>query len=236
MASPDQATPKEIKNPIHLKTRDLVFNKDSGNAFTNAKVEVVTPQASGWAMGVRYASKSHTLTLDSQVHLTLTGPEAATIEAQSGVITNEPREIVLDHPRALRHEGAVSADRATFHLTHDNHVENVFAQGNVWEFLDRSLELLAPGGRLLIGDVPNLSKRRRFFSSEAGIAYHRRFTGGDEPPQVEWNRPEPRQIDDAVVLGLLSRARAAGFDACVVPQADELPMANRREDLLIYRP
>ncbi len=131
MASPDQATPKEIKNPIHLKTRDLVFNKDSGNAFTNAKVEVVTPQASGWAMGVRYASKSHTLSLDSQVHLTLTGPEAATIEAQSGIITNEPREIVLDHPRALRHEGAVSADRATFHLTQDNHVENVVAQGNV---------------------------------------------------------------------------------------------------------
>ena len=61
MASPDQATPKEIKNPIHLKTRDLVFNKDTGNAFTNAKVEVVTPQASGWAMGVKYASKSHTL-------------------------------------------------------------------------------------------------------------------------------------------------------------------------------
>jgi lipopolysaccharide export system protein LptA len=131
MASPDQATPKEIKNPIHLKTRDLVFNKDTGNAFTNAKVEVVTPQASGWAMGVRYASKSHTLSLDSQVHLTLTGPESATIEAQSGIITNEPREIVLEHPSALRHEGAVSADRATFHLTHDNHVENVLAQGNV---------------------------------------------------------------------------------------------------------
>ena len=131
MASPDQATPKEIKNPIHLKTRDLVFNKDTGNAFTNAKVEVVTPQAGGWAMGVKYASKSHTLTLDSQVHLTLTGPESATIEAQSGIITNEPREIVLEHPRALRHDGAVSADRATFHLSHDNHVENVLAQGNV---------------------------------------------------------------------------------------------------------
>ena len=129
--SPDQTTPKEIKNPIHLKTRDLVFNKDTGNAFTNAKVEVVTPQTSGWAMGVKYASKSHTLTLASQVHLMLTGPESATIEAQSGIITSEPREIVLEHPRALRHDGSVSADRATFHLSHENHVENVLAQGNV---------------------------------------------------------------------------------------------------------
>src|SRR5579863_4635548 len=32
LASPDQSTPKELKNPIHLKTRDLVFNKNSGNA------------------------------------------------------------------------------------------------------------------------------------------------------------------------------------------------------------
>ena len=131
IVSPDQSTPKEIKNPIHLKTRDLVFNKDTGNAFTRARVEVVTPQASGWAMGVEYASKSHTLTLSSQIHLTLTGPESATIEAQSGIITNEPREIVLNHPRGIRHEGAFSADKATFHLSHDNHVENVLAQGDV---------------------------------------------------------------------------------------------------------
>ena len=32
IASPDQSTPKELKNPIHLKTRDLIFNKDSGDA------------------------------------------------------------------------------------------------------------------------------------------------------------------------------------------------------------
>src|SRR2546423_5623070 len=83
MASPDQATPKALKHPIHLKTRDLAFNKDTGNAFTNAKVEVVTPQASGWAMGVRYASKSQMLTLESQIHLSLTGPQSADVEAQS---------------------------------------------------------------------------------------------------------------------------------------------------------
>ena len=32
LASPDQSTPKELKNPIHLKTRDLVFNRETGNA------------------------------------------------------------------------------------------------------------------------------------------------------------------------------------------------------------
>src|SRR6266853_918996 len=39
LASPDQSTPKELKNPIHLKTRDLVFNRETGNASTDAQVE-----------------------------------------------------------------------------------------------------------------------------------------------------------------------------------------------------
>src|SRR5271167_2438432 len=45
LASPDQSTPKELKNPIHLRTRDLVFNRETGNAWTDAKVEFRTPQA-----------------------------------------------------------------------------------------------------------------------------------------------------------------------------------------------
>src|SRR5215470_1218034 len=32
ITSPDQAVPRELKNPIHLKTRDLVFNRETGNA------------------------------------------------------------------------------------------------------------------------------------------------------------------------------------------------------------
>jgi len=81
-ASPDQATPKELKNPIHLKTRDLVFNKDSGNASTDARVELRTPQARGWAVGVSYAGKNNVLTLASQVHVELNGPKPAVLDAE----------------------------------------------------------------------------------------------------------------------------------------------------------
>ena len=112
----------------------------------------------------------------------------------------------------------------------------VFPDASVHSFLDSAMELLAHGGSLLIGDIPNLSKRRRFFSSPAGVAAHQEFTGSDELPQVEFNAPAPGQIDDAVLLGLVARARASGCDAYLVPQAEGLPMANRREDLLIYRP
>jgi len=131
LASPDQSTPKELKNPIHLKTRDLVFNKNSGNAMTDARVEFRTPQASGWAVGVKYAGKSNTLTLSSQIHLVLTGPEAAVIEADRGIITNEPRQILLDHPHLIREDGTLESDRAVFYLGRENHVERVLATGNV---------------------------------------------------------------------------------------------------------
>jgi len=112
----------------------------------------------------------------------------------------------------------------------------VFVEASLWEFLDASLELLAEGGQMLIGDIPNISKRKRFFSSSAGVRFHRAFTGSRENPKTRFNTIERHKIDDAVVLGLLARARNAGFDAYVVPQARDLPLANRREDLLVLRP
>src|SRR5579871_5974903 len=131
LASPDQSTPKELKNPIHLKTRDLVFNKETGNASTESRVEFKTPQASGWAVGVKYAGKDNILTLSSQIYVTLTGQEGAVIEAERGVITNDPREIVLENPRLTRQDGSLRADRATFYLGPENHVDRVLATGNV---------------------------------------------------------------------------------------------------------
>ena len=112
----------------------------------------------------------------------------------------------------------------------------VFAESNVWEFLDRSLALLADGGEMLIGDIPNVSKRKRFFSSAAGIKFHQDFTGTTEAPEIDFQRVESGQIDDAVIFSLLMRARAAGYDAYVLPQGQDLPMANRREDILIRKP
>jgi 2-polyprenyl-3-methyl-5-hydroxy-6-metoxy-1,4-benzoquinol methylase len=112
----------------------------------------------------------------------------------------------------------------------------VFVESSVWEFLDRSLELLAVGGQMLVGDIPNVSKRRRFFGSPTGVRFHQEFTGTQEVPEVGPQGIEHQHIDDAVVLSLVMRARAAGFDAYVVPQRDDLPMANRREDILIRRP
>lgn len=112
----------------------------------------------------------------------------------------------------------------------------VFAEADIWRFLDATFALLAPGGRLLVGDVPNVSMRARFFASDAGKAFHRAYTGRDEDPPPVPGGSASGQIDDAIVFAILQRARAAGFHAYVVPQPDDLPMHNRREDLLVVRP
>lgn len=112
----------------------------------------------------------------------------------------------------------------------------IFAEANIWEAFDRSLELLAPGGEMLIGDIPNVSKRKRFFSSAQGIKFHQEFTGTKEIPQVNFNSVERGKIDDALLFGLLARGRNQGFDAYLLPQNDKLPMANRREDILVKKP
>lgn len=105
-----------------------------------------------------------------------------------------------------------------------------------FRFLDTSLSLLAPHGQMLIGDIPNISKRKRFFSSQTGAYFHQQFMQTNDLPIVAFNQIEHDQIDDAVVMSLIQRARAQGFDAYVLPQNPTLPMANRREDILITRP
>ena len=131
LESPDQTAPKDLKSSIHLKTRDLVFNKDSGNAWTDARVEFRTTQASGWAVGVKYAGKTNTLTLASQIHVELNGREHAVLEAKRGVITNDPRQVVLEIPQLTRSGSTVAAKEATFYLGRENNVERVLATGDV---------------------------------------------------------------------------------------------------------
>jgi hypothetical protein len=115
-------------------------------------------------------------------------------------------------------------------------IQYVFAEGNLWDFIDRCLTLLNDGGEIFLGDIPNITMRKRFFSGNEGIETHKQFTGNNESPNVQFNQIETGRIDDSVTLSILARARAEGYHAWVIPQGSKLPMANRREDILIRKP
>src|SRR5579863_8731979 len=129
--NPDQAIPKELRSPIHLKTRDLVFNRETGNATTSAKVEFRTSQAAGSAVGVQYSGHTNTLTLASQVRLEMSGTDSSIIEASQGLITGDPREILLEHPKLVRGGETLQADRAKLFLNAENNVDRITAVGSV---------------------------------------------------------------------------------------------------------
>ena len=112
----------------------------------------------------------------------------------------------------------------------------IFVEAAFWRFFDQSLSLLAPGGQMLVGDIPNVSKRKRFFASESGVRFHQNFMKTDERPETDFVVVEQDKIDDAVILGVVMRVRLQGCDAYWLPQAADLPMANRREDILIIKP
>lgn len=112
----------------------------------------------------------------------------------------------------------------------------IFEDASIFRFLDEALMLLAPGGRLLVGELANISKLRRFLASENGAAYHRAYMRTSDAPDLPPFVDPGERMDDGTIFGLVLRARTAGYDGWIVPQPDALPLSNRREDLLFARP
>ncbi|MFO0986429.1 MAG: hypothetical protein U1F37_03545 [Alphaproteobacteria bacterium] len=104
--------------------------------------------------------------------------------------------------------------------------------------------LLKPGGRLLVGDIANVDRKRRFLATRYGQEFDRRWKEQQRAvpflAEVERDRlwqPDASAFDpnDAFVCELLRRARLRSFDAYCLPQSPELPYGQTREDVLICR-
>ncbi len=131
MRHSDQTPPEQTSNPIHLETNGLVFNKNTGNASATGKVVFQTPQASGSAMGIEYVAKTSTMNLLSAVVVVVSRPQAASLKADHGLISKQPRQIALTGVRLTRAGQRLQSDQATFFLSDDNTVDRVLAEGNV---------------------------------------------------------------------------------------------------------
>ena len=200
--------------------------KLSNLELTGRKVLDIGPGCSGVALGILdlCREQAHALTLIDSAEMLALLPDAP-------FAAKLPARFPEECPAFLE-ENRGRCDAILVYSV----LQYVFRESNVFAFFDACLELLAEGGQLLIGDIPNQSMRKRFFSSAAGARLHQAFTGTDEVPAVAHGTLDPGHIDDGALLGLVLRARSAGYDAFLLPQAADLPMANRREDLLVRRP
>ena len=128
---PDQATPAELKNPLHLVTQSLTFNQKTGIAQTDAPVNFQTEQASGSAKGAYYDSKQNELLLKSDIHIVTKGDRAAIITGSSGTIQKSPRQAVLTNLKIEQPDRTLTADKGTLLFSPDNSVQHAVAEGNV---------------------------------------------------------------------------------------------------------
>ena len=104
--------------------------------------------------------------------------------------------------------------------------------GGWQEFIDKALELLKPGGQLLLSDIPNLSKAQRFFSTKEGIKYHQKKNKTKSKPVV---KIEMDDIDDYDLVSIINLYRDKGYDAYLLPMNSNLEFSNRREHILIRK-
>ena len=200
---PDQATPRELKNPVHLTTTNLLFNQKTGNALTREKVEFSLPQANGSAVGLSYAANTTVLTLQSQVDVAFHGATPARLTAIHGTITKNPRVVELDLPRLQNGARHASADKGTIYLRPDNTVDRILASGNVRvESEDSgSAKVQSNQVELLMAEKQDTSAVRHFFGrcphGEFGSAAHARERRAGRPEfhrkQCAEHRAQPGQ-------------------------------------------
>jgi SAM-dependent methyltransferase len=109
----------------------------------------------------------------------------------------------------------------------------------VFSFAHRAASLLRKGGRLLLGDVANPDKKRRFLESPAGIAFQREWDQRQRatpPTSLAGEAAVIGALDDRLITDLVYELRASGLDVYILPQPADLPFGHSREDLLVVAP
>jgi 2-polyprenyl-3-methyl-5-hydroxy-6-metoxy-1,4-benzoquinol methylase len=113
-----------------------------------------------------------------------------------------------------------------------------------FDFIEEVVKLLAPGGRALFGDIPNVNMKGRFLSSKQGRHFEAAYRNipleqvpiyRDQCDFVDNSTGQNKKINDQLLLSVLERYRGQGYNAYLLPEPSSLPFWHTREDLLIEK-
>jgi 2-polyprenyl-3-methyl-5-hydroxy-6-metoxy-1,4-benzoquinol methylase len=107
--------------------------------------------------------------------------------------------------------------------------------------VNKILTLLKTGGKILIGDLPNVSLKKKILKSKTGKIFinkwnkQNRKTHEDIKAQniLAKNLNYSLVIDDKFIIDLLKYLRKKNLNAYVFPQKKDLPFGHTREDIVI---
>jgi lipopolysaccharide export system protein LptA len=122
--------------PIEVKTRNLTFNRETGEASTSAAVEFSFPAGEGRGVGVVYSTHDATVRVEHAVEFDMpaserTGGLPVQITGSSLEILRKERRVVLDGPVMAREGGReLSADDVSVELDSGFHAQEAIAEGH----------------------------------------------------------------------------------------------------------
>lgn len=127
-------------------------------------------------------------------------------------------------------------------------------------FIEKALPYLPLGGKLLVGDIPNTSRKKRFEASEDGRQFNQwwneqraKFKTEEEKQRDKFLDQEIRrdgqtnagfdmenklvyfEFTDDMILDTIRHFRKMGHECYTLPQPTYLPFGYTREDLLIVK-
>ena len=122
--------------PMHVTTSDVTFNRETGEAFTPAPVNLVFPGGQGQGVGLRYNSKEATLQLERDVSFSMapsqkTGGLPVSATAANLAFHRDDRAIALGGP-VVMHQGSrqLTAEIVLISLDKRFHAQKLSAEGN----------------------------------------------------------------------------------------------------------
>ena len=111
----------------------------------------------------------------------------------------------------------------------------------LFDFVDKIISLISARGRVLIGDIPNKDKLRRFLESKRGESFNKVWLNKKKENGVKYTKIEDYlskdhefvEINDNLILKIISYVRSKNLNAYIYEQNVSLPFGNSREDIVI---
>ena len=166
--------------------------------------------------------------------------------------------VAIDHPNTIKKLSIRYSDHDSFELIGGNFlnfdIENKFNKiiiysviqylSNIKEvlaFILKAMALVEPGGSILIGDIPNSTKKARFLKSDYGKIFVVEWNKNIENNPLEFDIKQDDdnlqvELNDKTILWLVGNIREKGFNAELISQPSSLPFGHTREDILITHP
>jgi lipopolysaccharide export system protein LptA len=127
---------KPAGQPMQVKTSDLTFNRETGEAATAAPVEFRFPQGHGHGVGVSYSTRDSTLRVNQSVEFDLNASDRAgglpvNAAGTSLEIRRNEHGVVLAGPATVRQgDRQLSAAKISIALDENYRAQKALAEGN----------------------------------------------------------------------------------------------------------